>query len=136
MGTIFCSYYMENSISRLRTSILNSELADIKRQLRTTNSDISYTLANNINAEIDSNGNTPLLFSIEFQKIESFRFLLNEFKPDVNKANSHSRFRPLHVLALTKTQFNDSFKSYRFSQYGNIFENYELYCALKHLINV
>jgi len=112
---------MENNLSRLRASILNSELADIKKQLRTTNSEISYHLSSSINTEIDSEGNTPLLFSIEYQKIESFRFLLSEFRPDVNKPNGQTRLRPLHILALTKTDPRDSFKSPKITQFGKNF---------------
>lgn len=119
MGTVFCSYYMENSYSRLRTSILNSELAIIKAQLRTTNSNISYTLSNNINVEIDNTGNTPLLFSIEYQKLESFRFLLNEFKPDPNCGNYHNGFKPLHILAMTRLDTKSSFRD-DVARYGMI----------------
>ena len=115
MGNIFCSYYMNNSISRLRTSILNSELIEIKQQLRASNSSIYYTLSNNIDIKIDNIGNTPLLFSTEYQKIESFRFLLNEFKPDVNRGNAQTGFKPLHICALTKVL--NSKASIR-SQYG------------------
>ncbi len=104
MGTLFCSYFFENSITRLRKSILESKPDEIKQQLN-GNKTLFLNKENLLNSEIDNDGNTPLLLSIELRKLECFRLLVNEYDIDLNKANSLTEYRPLHLLALSKPIF-------------------------------
>lgn len=103
---IFCSYYMENNISRLRSSIMNNQVTEMKAILKGAENSmlISKALKASIDSEIDNLGNTPLLFSIEHRKIESFRYILTDFNPNVDQGNHYTNLRPLHCLALSKVQ--------------------------------
>lgn len=85
MGGLFCSYLIDNKITRLRNAISNSQLSDIKSELKTDNSG-SFQYFKNLlkkidnpkgkgedpnestllNAEIDSDGNTPIMFIFFF----------------------------------------------------------------------
>ena len=117
MGGIFCSYYIENRIARLRVAILNSHLDEIKKELRAgVRHQTPDTL---VNSEIDTYGNTPLLFSIESRQINAFRVLLLEFQADPNKPNSYTDFRPLHVLALARLESSPEEANKRSFKYGN-----------------
>lgn len=100
MGGLFCSYYFNNSIARLRNYILNAQTDDLKTILKETR---DYDL---VNAEIDKEGNTPLLLAIEHRKLESFNILVDEPDIDLDKPNSYTQIRPLHLLALSKPVFN------------------------------
>ena len=101
---IFCSYYMENNISRLRNSILNTQINEMKQLLAHSEGSllVSKAIKAKVDSEIDNLGNTPLLFSIEHRKVESFRFILSEFQPNVEQGNHYTNLKPLHCLALSK----------------------------------
>ena len=116
MGGIFCSYYIENRISRLRVAVLNSQLDDIKKELRAGVKDTPDSL---INSQIDNYGNTPLLFSIQARQIDAFRLLLGEFKADPNMPNAHNHFRPLHILAFARLEGIPGEAQKRSFKFGN-----------------
>ena len=98
MGSLFCSYYIKNSISKLRSSILENNIEEARKLF---NMDKRL-----INIEIDSSGNTPLLLAIQSGSLSMFNLILNEFKADPNKPNTFTQFTPLHILALTKLTIN------------------------------
>ena len=95
---LFCSYLMKNKSHQLKNCILNNDLSEIIK-LTKNNRDIIYK---EIDTEIDDYGNTPLLFSIENRKIESFRCLLQECNADPNRGNYQTYQQPLHILAKSK----------------------------------
>ena len=118
MGIIFCSYIIDTKISRIRSAIINSELSEIKAQIKDSASTVN-SINDLVDSEIDQLGNTPLLLSIEARQLTSFCFLLTEFTPNLNRGNYYTDFKPLHVLALTKVEgksssfrIGDSFKKY------------------------
>lgn len=98
MGSLFCSYYIKNSISKLRSSISENNIEEARKLL---NMDKKL-----INIEIDLSGNTPLLLAIQSGSLSMFNLILNEFKADPNKFNTFTQFTPLHILALTKLTIN------------------------------
>jgi ankyrin repeat protein len=98
MGSLFCSYYIKNSLSKLRSSILENNIEEARKLLS-----MDKRL---INIEIDSSGNTPLLLAIQSGSLSMFNLILNEFKADPNKFNTFTQFTPLHTLALTKLSIN------------------------------
>jgi hypothetical protein len=110
MGNLFCSYFVENKISRMRSAIKNAELNEIKAQVKSNSTHILPSLRSLIDAEIDTEGNTPLLFSIETRQLNSFRFIVAEFQPNLNQGNYLTEFKPLHVCALTKVEGKTSFR--------------------------
>lgn len=64
---------------------------------------LSKDSENLLNRTIDTYGNTPLLFSIQHCKLDSFKLLLNELKVDPNKPNVYTFYTPLHVCCLLQT---------------------------------
>lgn len=117
MGAIFCSYYVNNRIARLRDAIQNSQISQIKTELKeyideTKRPDtpiktrnLSTSQSNHheggiIDFSIDAEGNTPLILSIESRQLSSFNYLLNELNADPNKPNEFTLYSPLHICSL------------------------------------
>lgn len=115
MGSIFCSYYFNNRISRVRKAIENSQVDQLKKEFdRFSKDDI---LTNAINLDIDTCGNTPLILSIETRQLKSFSFILKDLNADPNVPNKFTYLSPLHICCLTspfdqsKTSFSIRLKS-------------------------
>lgn len=107
MGALFCSYYINNRITRLRKAILSSQINDIKSELKEylekhEDSDLQRSSTDNdiINIPIDTSGNTPLILSIESRQLKSFMYLINELDADPNRPNEFSQYTPLHMCCL------------------------------------
>lgn len=130
MGGLFCSYYIENSLTSLRKAISASNVAEIKRLIESSkntslfSSPVKYishlcSYYNNsddedlINCQIDNKGNTPLTLSIETGQLESFKFLLIQLNANPNKCNYLTGFSPLHMIASTKCDANLNYKNYK-----------------------
>lgn len=99
MGSIFCSYYFNNRVSRIRKAIEKSEVDKLKGELE--NFVRKENASNLMNLSIDSYGNTPLILSIEARQLKSFLYLLQELNVDPNKQNEFTLLSPLHICCLT-----------------------------------
>ena len=99
MGSVFCSYIVDNSLTRLRNAIEESNEKKI-RELLTKNPDI-------IDKECDRDGNTPLIYAVQNAKLEACRVLL-ELGADANKINSTTSITPIHVACTLKSLKNIS----------------------------
>lgn len=95
MGCLFCSYYYSNKTTRFRNAIQNVSQADKIKPILEENK-------KRVNSQIDNEGNTPLLLSIEHRNLECFKQLVNEKDINLDKPNKYTQHRPLHLLALTK----------------------------------
>ncbi|CAF0891386.1 unnamed protein product [Brachionus calyciflorus] len=97
MGSLFCSYYVNNRITRVRKAIKTSRVEELRTEL----GDFLDNPNNIMNISIDSNGNTPLLLSIEARQLASFMYILDELKVDPNIPNEFTLYTPLHLCCLT-----------------------------------
>jgi ankyrin repeat protein len=88
MGSVFCSYIIDNRLTRLRNAIEESNVTKI-REIIEKNPDL-------IDKECDRDGNTPLIFSIQNAKLDICRVLL-ELGANTNKINTNTLITPLHV---------------------------------------
>ncbi|RNA25003.1 E3 ubiquitin- ligase MIB2-like isoform X1 [Brachionus plicatilis] len=96
MGSIFCSYYINNRFSRIRKAIENSQVDKLKTELQ------SFVNKENLmNLSIDTYGNTPLILSIEARQLKSFLYLLEDLNVDPNKPNEFTLLSPLHICCLS-----------------------------------
>jgi ankyrin repeat protein len=115
MGTLMCSYIFDNKLTRLRNAIIRADLEEVKVELKSfksastngNSSGASFSraqeeiyLSDLINGQIDTEGNTPLLFSIKMLQFESFKSLLLELKADPNTKNFYTDYAPLHLCAV------------------------------------
>jgi ankyrin repeat protein len=94
MGSVFCSYLIDNRHSRLRNAIEITNEKSI-REIITKNSDL-------IDKECDRYGNTPLLYAVQNAKLDACRILL-ELGADANKPNSSTSITPIHITCTLKT---------------------------------
>lgn len=93
MGSVFCSYIIDNRLTRLRNAIEESNVTKI-REIIEKNPDIT-------DKECDRDGNTPLIFSIQNAKLDVCRVLL-ELGANANKINTNTLITPLHVACTLK----------------------------------
>ena len=94
MGSVFCSYIIDNRLTKLRNAIEESSVMTI-RELIEKNPDI-------IDKECDRDGNTPLIFAIQNAKLEICRVLL-ELGANANRINPNTLITPLHLACTLQT---------------------------------
>lgn len=98
MGSVFCSYIIDNRLTRLRNAIEESNSKKI-REIIAKDPDI-------INNECDRDGNTPLIFAIQNAKLDACRVLL-ELGADANKINCNTLITPIHIACTLQTLKNN-----------------------------
>lgn len=110
MGSIFCSYYFSNRISRIRKAIENSQIDQLKIEFeKFSKQDMSTNI---LNSNIDTYGNTPLTLSIETRQLKSFFYILKDLNADPNVPNKFTSLSPLQMCCLT-SPFDQNYLSSR-----------------------
>lgn len=99
MGSVFCSYIIDNRFTRLRNAIDDSNEKQL-REFFTKHKDL-------IDCQIDKYGNTPLIYAVQQAKLDSCRVLL-ELGANPNKANELTMVTPLHAACTLKTLKSNS----------------------------